>query len=393
MITVEEAKELVDQNIQILGTEIVSISGSLGRVLASDVFSKIDIPGYPQSAMDGYAVNSVGDIVKGDSFKVVAEVQAGDTNTYEIQPGEATRIFTGAPMPNGGNTIVIQEIVSVEEDVITVAKAVTFGANLREQGEQIMTGDTGLQSGTLITPAGIGFLAMMGYDTVKVYRQPIIHVVVTGNELIQPGIALKHGQIYESNSATLVSAFEQYGYKVAKVHFVKDTYDYTQEALRIALEKADVVITSGGISVGDYDFVGAAFRDLCVDEIFYKVKQKPGKPLFFAKKDDTAVFALPGNPASALTGFYQYVLPSINKMSGLGFEGLKTAQLPLIGGYSKKGTRGQFLKGFVTPEGVEILEGQSSAMMHTYAITNALIYIPWDKEETADMEEVCVYLM
>jgi molybdopterin molybdotransferase len=153
------------------------------------------------------------------------------------------------------------------------------------------------------------------------------------------------------------------------------------------------VIASGGISVGDYDFVGKAFRDLGVEEIFYKVKQKPGKPLFFAKKENTAVFALPGNPASALTGLYQYVLPSINKMSGHGFEGLKKANLPLIGGYSKKGTRAQFLKGFITSEGVEILEGQSSAMMHTYAVTNALIYIPWDQAETKDGEEVMVYLM
>jgi len=393
MITVEEAKDLVDQNIHILDSEIVSISASLGRVLASDVFSKIDIPGYPQSAMDGYAVNAVGDITKGDSFKVVAEVQAGDTNSYEIEPGEATRIFTGAPMPNGGNTIVIQEIVSVTDDVITVAKAVKNGANLRERGEQIMTGDTGLQKGTEINPAGIGFLAMMGYDKVKVYKQPIIHVVVTGNELVQPGTELKHGQIYESNSVALVAAFKQYGYEVDKIHFAIDTYEDTYNTLNSALKDADVVIASGGISVGDYDFVGKAFRDLGVEEIFYKVKQKPGKPLFFAKKENTAVFALPGNPASALTGLYQYVLPSINKMSGHGYEGLKTAMLPLIGGYSKKGTRAQYLKGFLTPHGVEILEGQSSAMMHTYAITNALIYIPWDKPETADREEVLVYLM
>ena len=393
MITVEEAKGLVDQNIQVLDSEIVLISDSLGRVLASDVFSKIDIPGYPQSAMDGYAVNAVGDIAKGDSFKVIAEVQAGDTNSYEIQPGEATRIFTGAPNPKGGNTIVIQEIVSVDGDVITVAKAVKNGANLRERGEQIMTGDTGLQAGTVINPAGIGFLAMMGYDKVKVYKQPIIHVVVTGNELVQPGKELKHGQIYESNSVALVSAFKQYGYEVAKIHFVIDTYEDTYNNLKLALAEADVVIASGGISVGDYDFVGKAFRDLGVEEIFYKVKQKPGKPLFFAKKENTAVFALPGNPASALTGLYQYVLPSINKMSGHGFEGLKTANLPIIGGYSKKGTRAQFLKAFITPDGVEILEGQSSAMMHTYAITNALIYIPWDQEETKDREEVLVYLM
>ena len=393
MITVEEAKDLVSQNITVLNSEIVSLSSSLGRVLADDVFSKIDIPGYPQSAMDGYAVNAVGDIAKGDSFKVVAEVQAGDTNNYEIQPGEATRIFTGAPVPVGGNTIVIQEIVNVEDDVITVAKSLSFGANLRERGEQIMTGDTGLQAGTELTPAGVGFLAMMGYDKVKVYRKPKIHVVVTGNELVQPGNELKHGQIYESNSVALVSAFKQYGYEVDKVHFVKDTYEHTNETLKVALEEADVVIASGGISVGDYDFVGKAFRDLSVNEIFYKVKQKPGKPLFFAVKDEVAVFALPGNPASALTGLYQYVLPAVNKMSGHGFTGLKTASLPLIGGYLKKGTRAQFLKGFVTPNGVEILEGQSSAMMHTYAITNALIYIPWDQEETPEGENVLVYLM
>ncbi len=393
MITVEEAKELVSKNVTVLGSEIIPISESLGRVLAQDVYSKIDIPGFPQSAMDGYAVNADGNIKKGDLFKVIGEVQAGDTKNHSVKPGEATRIFTGAPLPKGANTIVIQEIVTVNDDFITVEKEVSLEANVRDRGEQIMSGDTGLQSGTEITPAGIGFLAMMGYDQVKVIKKPVIYLVVTGNELIQPGHDLKFGQIYESNSVALVSAFSNYGFEVAKVHFVKDNYEHTNETLRKVIEKADIVIASGGISVGDYDYVGAALGDLCVDEIFYKVKQKPGKPLFFATKDDTLIFALPGNPASALTGFYQYVLPAANKSCGKGFLGLKTGFLKLNQPYIKKGTRAQFLKGFVTDTGVEILDGQSSAMMHTYAISNALIYIPWDKENTAEGENVLVYFL
>jgi molybdopterin molybdotransferase len=393
MITVEEAKNLVEKNCRVLPSEVLAISEILGRVLAEDVYSKVDIPGFPQSAMDGYAVNCSGDIEKGDQFRVVAEVQAGDIENYHIQPGEAARIFTGAPVPDGATTIVIQEIVDEADGVITVQKAVSFAANVREQGEQISYGDTGLQRGTVLTPAGIGFLAMMGYSKVRVVRQPIIHLIVTGNELVTPGEELHHGQIYESNSAALRAAFQQYGFQVNQIHFVKDSYEDTKKMLEISLKEADIVVTSGGISVGDYDFVGKAYRELRVDEIFYKVKQKPGKPLFFATKSETLIFALPGNPASALTGFYQYVLPAARALSGLGFQGLQTSLLPLVDGYSKVGIRAQFLKGFLTPDGVEVLDGQSSAMMHTYAITNALVYIPWDKEEVAPGEKVVTYLL
>jgi len=393
MVTVEEAKDLINTHTEVLEVQKIRVSEALGYVLAEDIFSKIDIPGYPQSAMDGYAVNTDGNIVIGDQFEVVAEVQAGDVNLHAIQHGEAARIFTGAPVPDGATTVVIQEVVERNEETILVQKDVRYGANIRARGEQIMTGDTGLQNGTKITPAAMGFLAMMGYDRVKVYRKPVIHLVVTGDELVQPGKELQHGQIYESNSVTICGAVQSYGFEVTEVKFVKDTYEDTLKSLKASLEAADVVLASGGISVGDYDFVGKAFKELGVEEIFYKIKQKPGKPMFYAKHGNTAVFALPGNPASALTGFYQYVLPCLDKMIGLGFSGLKTKWVKMTDSFKKKGDRAQFLKGFVTDAGVEVLEGQSSAMMYSYAITNSIIYIPQDKMEVNAGEEVMVYLL
>jgi molybdopterin molybdotransferase len=334
--------------------------------------------------MDGYAVHSMGDIEAGDSFTLIGEVQAGETKETELIPGQAVRIFTGAAVPKDATTIVIQEIVTVEGAKILVNKLVPEGANIRAQGEQIMSGDTGLQEGTVLTPSGIGFLAMMGYADIKVTKKPVITVVVTGNELVPPGESLSYGQIYESNSVTLVSALEKYGFPVSNIVFVKDSYQETLSKLQLAINQSDVVITSGGISVGDYDFVGRAFGELEVNEHFYKVKQKPGKPLFFATKNDTVIFALPGNPASALTSLYYYILPALKQMSGNGFEGLRSEQKSLIGGYTKKGDRAQFLKGFLTDDGIMILDGQSSAMMHTYAITNALIFIPSNVDEIKD---------
>jgi molybdopterin molybdotransferase len=329
----------------------------------------------------------------GDSFTMVGEIQAGETKEIELAPGQAVRIFTGAAVPKDATAIVIQEIISKNEDRITVDTAVALEANIRPQGEQIRSGDTGLQEGTVLTPSGIGFLAMMGYAQVKVVQKPVITVVVTGNELVPPGEVLKYGEIYESNSVTLVSALAEYGFPVAHVFFVKDTYKETLFELQKSIVQSDVVITSGGISVGDYDFVGRAFRELSVEEHFYKVRQKPGKPLFFATKNETVIFALPGNPASALTSLYFYILPALNQMNGKGFEGLKKVKLPLMGGYIKKGDRAQFLKGFLTEEGVEVLDGQSSAMMHTYAITNALIFIPGEVNEVSHGGLVDVQLL
>ena len=390
MVSVEKALELINENTNKLGSETLGIEKCLGRVLAMDVFSKVDIPGFPQSAMDGYAVNALQDIAEGDSFKLIGEVQAGYSKEIEIIPGQAVRIFTGAVVPKGSTTVVMQEVVTFKDGVITVNKAVVDGANIRAQGEQIVSGDTGLQEGTVLTPSGIGFLAMMGYSKVKVFKKPVIHLVVTGNELVSPGEELSYGQIYESNSVTLVAALENYGFPVAKIHFVNDTYNETLSCLQLSMNECDLLITSGGISVGDYDFVGRALKDLEVKEHFYKVKQKPGKPLFFGSYKKTLIFALPGNPASSLTSLYYYILPVLNKMIGKGFQGLKSNQVPLNGDYLKKGDRAQFLKGFLTNEGVEVLDGQSSAMLHTFAITNALVFIPENVFVVKDKELVTV---
>ncbi|HBH07609.1 MAG TPA: molybdopterin molybdenumtransferase MoeA [Flavobacteriales bacterium] len=393
MITVEEAKAKVEGQIKVLEIEERRLSKAFGYVLAKDLKSKTDIPGFPQSAMDGYAVEVDETIEKGTKFKVVGELQAGDTEMLPLGQGEALRIFTGAPAPENANTIIIQEVVDRQGDTIEVRKTTEPGINLRARGEQIRKGEIGLSKGTELTPAAIGFAAMMGHDTVRGYRKPEIHLLVTGNELVEPGKSLQFGQIYESNAIALSAAIRKYFELEVHVHKVKDSYGETLESLKNILTQADLVMASGGISVGDYDFVGKALHELGVEEIFYKVKQKPGKPLFFGLVKGTPVMALPGNPASALTGFYQYVLPSIRKMVGAGFRGLREEQRVLKNDFHKRGTRAMFLKAFANEKEVEILEGQSSAMMHTYAISNALVYIPWDKEFSKAGEEVVVYFL
>ncbi len=393
MITVEEAKALVDSSIEQLESETVLLSDALGRVLMTAVCSKVDIPGFDQSAMDGYAVCAMEDIVKGTEYEVIDEIQAGDVKQRKLKTGQAMRIYTGAALPEGANTIIIQEIVHREGNRITLAKDVKKGMNVRLRGEQIAKGEEGLPAGYELTPAGIGFLAMMGHDRVEVVRKPVVYIVVTGNELVAPGKNLAFGQIYESNSVTIDAALRNTGFESKAILFVKDSRQDTYNAFKEALDNADVILSSGGISVGDYDFVGDVMQELGVEQVFYKVKQKPGKPLFFGRKGNKYVFALPGNPASALTGYYQYVLPALRKLAGKGFRGLEQKQMKLSGSYRKKGVRAQFLKAFAAGDTVRILEGQSSAMMHTYATSNALVYIPWDRDEVARGEEVTVFLL
>ena len=198
------------------------------------------------------------------------------------------------------------------------------------------------------------------------------------NELVPAGQSLNYGQIYESNATMLLSALKSLGYNNTTVYKVDDNYQNTVDTLQNAISKNDMIIVSGGISVGDYDFVGDALKELQVEQFFYKVKQKPGKPLFFGKKENTYVFALPGNPAAALSCFYIYVYSTLQRLSGqTNFELTKVKAKSTLA-YTKKGERAQFLKATYNNGNITILEGQNSSMLHTFAIANALAYIPED---------------
>ncbi|MDO6471761.1 gephyrin-like molybdotransferase Glp [Maribacter sp. 1_MG-2023] len=367
----------------------VDLSDGLDYVLAKDVISEIDMPPFRQSAMDGYALH-IGDDV---FYTIVGEVKAGDNNNLTLNKGEAVRIFTGAPVPVTANTVVMQEKVIVDGSKITIEESLIVNTNIRPQGEQIKAGGIAMNKGTTIKGVHIGFLASLGVTKITVCEKPSIAILVTGNELVSPGAKLCYGEIYESNGAMLTAVLKELGYKNTLVLIIKDDYDKTKNVLKAAIKRHDIVIVTGGVSVGDYDYVGKAFNAIGVQEIFYKVKQKPGKPLFFGMKEGTSIFGLPGNPAAALSCFYIYVYPLLKKYEGAEHMKLPSIFLPLLSDYSVKGTQAQFLKARIEDAGIMILGGQSSAMIRAFGDANALVCLPKNSTEIKKGQNVKTILL
>lgn len=377
MIKVEDAIAIIEANSKKMPTKLILVSKALGYVLAEKVISPIDMPPFRQSAMDGYAfTHSIR-----HQYDIIGTSQAGDHSNIKLKNTEAIRIFTGAFVPDNADTVVMQEHVMANKDSILIATMPERFSNVRPKGEQIRKEDIVFEANTLITPAAIGFLACLGITEVEVYKKPKAAILVTGNELVQPGKKLKKGKIFESNSVMLEAALETIGIKKTKVYRVKDNLKATKNALKSILKKYDVVLISGGISVGDYDFVKEALLQNGVQELFYKINQKPGKPMFFGSKNETLVFALPGNPASSLTNFYIYVSPAIKNK--LGFTEIhKTKVVRKLNSDIKNSTgKTLFLKAKYDETKVTVLDGQSSAMLNTFAVANSLLIVPEDIQE------------
>ena len=373
MVSVEEALKLIEENLDRLPAIEVAVDDFEGAILAEDVHSPINMPPFNQSAMDGYALNYSEDV---SSYEVIGEVAAGSAELFELKTGQAVRIFTGAAVPASANTVVKQEIVIREGNSISMEEPISMGQNIRPKGEQIQSGELALPTDSELNPAAVGFLTGLGIDRLKVFRRPKISVIATGDELVKPGTDLQHGQIYESNSFMLTAVLSNYKYTDYKVERVEDDYELTKTAIEGAFANSDVIILSGGISVGDHDYVGKVLNDLEVQRLFYKVNQKPGKPVFFGKKDKKLIFALPGNPAAAMTSFYTYILPALNYISGKKFEGLRPSVARITSDFESPSGRALFLKASVTGDEVAILDGQSSAMLRSFSYANALVYVP-----------------
>ena len=395
MISPDEAWQLIASSTTKLKSQAKDLLQAQGSVLVSSVLAPLDLPMFNNSAMDGFAIRYA-DIAAGiTTFKVRGIVPAGKSEPHKsLKRAEAFKIFTGALIPAGADTIVIREHVREEPDQIFINEApLTKGAHIRVKASQLKKGKTALMQGHVIGPASIGFLASLGISKVRVFAKPKITVIITGDELRLPGEKLQTGEIFESNSYALQSALLGCGIESNAVYRVKDTEKQVIAALKKALLKSDMVILTGGISAGDYDFVKTALPKTGVKSIFYKIAQKPGKPLFYGKKKNTSVFALPGNPASVLSCFYEYVYPAIRLMQGFTNPFVEKRKGALIQDYNKTYNFALFLKGRTEGLTIHILEGQGSDVLMSFALADCLVYFPPGKKMFTKGELVDVHLI
>jgi molybdopterin molybdotransferase len=390
MISVEEAINLILKHSKQLSQKEVKIMDGLGCTLSANIKSPLNLPPFDQSAMDGYAFK----FADQTNYKIVGEVAAGAVFKKKIKQNEAVRIFTGASVPKDTDTVVMQEKVSVANgNLILQDPNLRQGLNIRKAASQIKKGAVALQKGELITPGAIGYLTAMGISKVKIISPPRITIIITGSELKKPGIKLKEGEIYESNSFAVNSALRSIHLNSLRTVIVKDNESEVFSAIKKAIANSDLVLVTGGISVGDYDFTGSSLKKIGVENIFYKIKQKPGKPIFFGKHKKALIFGLPGNPAAVLSCFYEYVYPALRIMQGRKDVFLKKINLPLEKDYNKKPGLSFFLKGKLSGETVTPLEGQESYILSSFANADCLIYLPAEKEDLKAGEIVEVHLL
>ena len=391
MVTVEEAKKLLHEHIQQTAVAEVKILDALNCVLADDIFSPIDLPSFDQSSMDGYAINSGKDFERKE-FEMIGEIKAGDDESFILKSGQAVRIFTGAVVPQSADSIVIQEKVVEENGILFLQEKIKVGDCIRKKGTQIKQGEIALKKLTVLNPASIGFVTSLGIDKVKIFRKPQVSIIVTGNEIIAVGEELKNGKVYESNSFSLISALMQMNVPIKNSLKVEDDLDALQLKIKSSLNDSDIVLLTGGISVGKYDFAFEAMKSCAVETIFYKVLQKPGMPVFAGKLGNKLIFALPGNPASALVCFYEYVYPTIKQMQGFQNISLTKVKLRTIHPITKKVGKSSFIRAKIIDNKVVELEKQDSNMLRSFAEADGFIYLDKDVEIVNQNEEVEVHL-
>jgi molybdopterin molybdotransferase len=379
-------------------TEVVPILAALGRVLAEPVTAPFDVPNHDNTSMDGYAVRF--DDLSQESetvLTVVADLPAGDLLTRMIGSGEAVRIMTGAPIPDGCDCIVIQEVVKREGNRLTVPKGMKRAQNIRRAGQDIREGSEVFAKGRRLSPPDIGMLASLGRSEVRVFRRLRVAVVSTGNEVIAPGMPINPGQVYDSNRHSMMAVLGAMGVDILDLGIVRDDRDSIAAALRKGGEEADVVITSGGVSVGDFDLVTSVIEELgSID--FWKVRMKPGKPQAHGHIGKAVFFGLPGNPVSVLATFLLLVRPALQVMMGSDPGPMKSLMIPYRGAsITKSDDRLEFARGIVTLDGanthVTSTGSQDSGILTSMSRANAFIILPEDLKVYNDGDLVEVVLV
>lgn len=315
MLTVEEAQALVMAEIAIGPVETVALGDALGRVLREDIAATSDLPAADNSAMDGYAVRAEDVATVPARLAVIGDIPAGHPSSLALSPGAAMRIMTGAFVPEGADTVVQVELTDGGMSTVTIDRALLRGTNIRRRGADMRRGDVVLRSGTRIGPAEMAMLAAVQKTTVAVGRRPVVAILSTGDELIDVDGVLEPGKIVNTNAHLLAALVTEAGAVPRVLGIVRDTKEATIAALETALE-SDFVLSSGGVSVGAYDFVKAALEELGAETKFWRVSMKPGKPVVLSTLRDRVVFGLPGNPVSCLVSFHLFARPALRRAMG-----------------------------------------------------------------------------
>ncbi len=373
MITVEDARALLFDLVETLPAETVPLAEAAGRVLSQDVSATRDQPPFAASSMDGYAVKAA-EVELHAMFKLVGESAAGNLFDGVVGPGQAVRIFTGAPVPEGADFVVIQEDVDRKGDLITISDDPGQKTNIRPAGIDFTKGTT-ITAPRVIRPEDIALMAAMNIPQVPVTRKPQIALISTGDELVMPGEVPGPDQIIASNTFGLKALLEREGAHVRILPIARDTASSLETAFGLA-KGADLVVTIGGASVGDYDLVSDVSEALGMDRSFYKIRMRPGKPLMAGRMGDAAMVGLPGNPVSAMVCGYLFLVPLVRRMLGLEavLNPFKTAVLtePL----AANGPREHYMRAIVDENGVRACANQDSSLLSVLADANALLMRP-----------------
>jgi molybdopterin molybdotransferase len=376
LLTLEEAQARVLAHAQPLPVEAVRLRDAAGRVTAEAVQAAIDLPPFPSSAMDGYAVHAA-DLP--GMLPVVGQVAAGRPASAPLAPGQAMAISTGGVVPDGADAVVPIEYVVQHDNTIEVGEGLAVGAHVRPRGGDVVAGTVVVEAGVRLGAAQLGALAAAGVASVACARRPRVLVLATGTELAQPGEPLAPGQIYESNSLMLAAALAAVGADIETLPVVADD----ESAHRVALERglaADVLVTSGGVSVGPHDLVRKIEAELGVEEIFWRVAIKPGKPVSFGVRGATLVFGLPGNPVSSLVGCELFVKPALRALQGLREPLPRFEPGRLATALRRNEARDELVRARsrLDRDGVvlEPLSGQESHMIVRSAAADALVHVP-----------------
>jgi molybdopterin molybdotransferase len=400
MIDYADALRRVVARAKPLAAESVPLTSSLGRTLAQNVRARAPIPPFAKATMDGYAVRADDTLpAMGGQFAelaVIEDLPAGRIGRKAISRGQAVRIMTGAPLPKGSDAVVMVEDTEKAGSRVKIFRAVAPGDNIGRAGEDLEKGDLILEKGDLIGPAEVGMLAALGHASIRVSRQPKLSVIATGDEIVEPGQRAGPGCIWNSNGYSLLALALQAGTEASYLGIARDR----SSQLKLKIKKAgasDILVISGGVSVGDYDLVKEELRSLGVRPVFWQVRIKPGKPTFFGVRGRQLVFGLPGNPTSAMVTFHLFTRPAIDRMLGRKRPGLRSAHAVLGQDVAVRPGRTQFLRGVLIGEGpalrVDPFPDQMSGVLRSMVRSRVLIVVPAECSRIERGREVEILFM